>query len=116
MQLSRDLSINKNTAWLLQMKIRAAMASGEFEYFKPEKKPFRITLTKVKKPTLEDESTPSLSDHHLWNLLKRAIVGQYHRIDEHYLSRYIDEIQFKYDRRDVQFWGYNELISRALRL
>ncbi len=25
MQLSRDISVNKNTAWLLQMKIRKAM-------------------------------------------------------------------------------------------
>lgn len=29
LQLSRDLSINKNTAWLLQMKIRRAMKNNE---------------------------------------------------------------------------------------
>ncbi|MBN4071476.1 IS1595 family transposase [Crocinitomix catalasitica] len=30
LQLSRDLSVNKNTAWLLQMKIRSAMQEDEF--------------------------------------------------------------------------------------
>ena len=31
LQLSRDLSINKNTAWLLQMKIRSAMKEDTIE-------------------------------------------------------------------------------------
>lgn len=122
MQLSRDLSINKNTAWLLQMKIRAAMAEGEFEYFQPEKSSLRIPFTgkmiKLKKSASSEDGEvgQSNSDQHLWNHLKRAIIGQYHRIDEHYLYRYVDEIRFKFDRRARYFLGYDDLISRVLRL
>ncbi len=122
LQLARDISVNKNTAWLLQMKIRAAMAEGEFEYFKPEKRELRVTFTgrmnEVKKLiSYEKEDVGSSNrDQHLWNHLKRAIIGQYHRIDEHYLYRYVDEIRFKFDRKSKPFFGYEDLISKVLKL
>ena len=118
LQLSRDLSVNKNTAWLLQMKIRAAMSKGEFQYFQNEKRSVRVTLTghfgrarSAKKVQENDQYTPS---NGCWSLLKRALIGQYHRIDEHYLYRYIDEISFKYERRNLSDSGYAELLNRIL--
>ena len=35
-----------------------------------------------------------------WSLLKRAIVGQYHKITPEHLQEYIDEIAFKYNHRN----------------
>lgn len=34
LQLSRDLSVNKDTGWFLQMRIRAAMSEGELQFSK----------------------------------------------------------------------------------
>ena len=120
MQLSRDLSVNKNTAWLLQMKIRTAMREGEFQYFQKEKPTTRVTMTghfaqlrgsrKHEKP---NEQSPFGG---YWGLLKRALIGQYHRIDESYLYRYVDEITFKFARKKIHDKGFHELLHRALRL
>ena len=35
-----------------------------------------------------------------WGLLKRAVMGQYHRITERHLQDYINEIAFKYNHRN----------------
>jgi transposase-like protein len=48
-----------------------------------------------------------------WALLKRGIVGQYHKVSIRYLNRYIDEFCFRYNHRhndDV----FNLMISRAV--
>lgn len=48
-----------------------------------------------------------------WALLKRGIVGQYHKVSIRYLDRYIDEFCFRYNHRknpDV----FNLMISRAV--
>lgn len=48
-----------------------------------------------------------------WAILKRGIVGQYHKISLKYLNRYIDEFCFRYNHRangDV----FNLLIAKAV--
>lgn len=120
LQLSRDLTVNKNTAWLLQMKIRAAMREGELEYFQRENRKVKITLTgkfgafqRRKKANGEHVSG---IDRSYWGHLKRALIGQYHRIEECYLFRYVDEISFKYSRKNQPDFGCSELIQRVLRI
>ena len=44
-----------------------------------------------------------------WSLLKRGIVGQYHKVSAKYLSRYIDEFCYRYNHR-----GENELFGQLL--
>lgn len=120
MQLSRDLLVNKNTAWRLQMKIRAAMADGWLEDFLKER-----TLTNLKKrkfvagrSKLRIPFSFKMSDvvrvDGFWSHLKRAIIGQFHRIDEFYLNRYIDEINFKRAFRNSADSGFSELMERLL--
>ena len=195
MQLSRDISVNKNTAWLLQMKVRNAMSNDDPELLdgiieadetfiggkvkrNPRKNkphsggPHHLkpvfgmverngkVITKVVKssyrkdvmPILKELVTPRSTivtdgsqsyfpakkhfDKHMrmshstgvynrgiyhtntiegfWSQLKRAIIGQYHKISEHYLQFYLDEISFKYNHRTSPDGGYNYLISQML--
>lgn len=196
LQLSRDLSVNKNTAWLLQMKIRSAMSDDESvlldgiieadETFvggkmkKHSKKkhqnrggPHHLkpvlgmvqrhgkVITKVIEAPLRELIMPILKSYvtvestivtdgsqayfpakkhfekHMvmshstglykrgiyhtntiegfWSQLKRAIIGQYHKIDERYLQRYVDEISFKYNHRKSPDRGYNYLMEKLIR-
>ena len=110
LQLARDLSVNKNTAWLMGMKIRTAMEDGSLEKF--------IARTKSSSEITESMSiykVPSLV--HLGfdkvrTLLKRAIAGQYHKIDSFYLLLYLNEISFKYERRRCRDNAFCELMCR----
>ena len=119
MQLSRDLSVNKNTAWLLQMKIRAAMKDGKLELFKPRKFHENSGQNSTASPrdalnTIYGGHFISLNAFGYWSMLKRAIIGQYHKIDEYYLARYVDEIDFKSNRKNVKDKGFEELIRQLL--
>ena len=52
----------------------------------------------------------------LWNLVKRAIVGVYHRISDKYLQSYLREIQFKFNNRKKNMFDIllNNLISNQI--
>lgn len=195
MQLSRDISVNKNTAWLLQMKIRNAMGKGELEqlggiieadetfiggkvkkhskkkkqnrggphHLKPVfgmvqrngkvitkviESPYREVIMPILTTYITPQSTvvtdgsqsyfPAKKhfEKHMrmshstgvynrglyhtntiegfWSQLKRAIIGQYHKISEGYLQLYLDEISFKYNHRSSPDRGYSYLISQML--
>lgn len=45
-----------------------------------------------------------------WTTIKRAIVGQYHRISKDYLQSYLDEIAFKFNNKGEDL--FNLLITR----
>ncbi len=184
MQLSRDISVNKNTAWLLQMKIRNVMGKGDLEQLggkvkrhgksknKNQGGPHHLqpvlgmverkgnVILKTIKAPLREYVMPLLKKHvnaesiivtdgsqayfpvkkhfeghkimshstgiykrgiyhtntieGVWSQLKRAIIGQYHRISDEYLQFYLDEISFKYNHRDRTDLGYNRLLSQML--
>ena len=37
-----------------------------------------------------------------WSLVKRGIVGQYHKITRKYLQNYLDEFSFKFNFKDAE--------------
>jgi transposase-like protein len=37
-----------------------------------------------------------------WALLKRGIIGIYHHVDRKHLDKYVDEFEFRYNRRDLK--------------
>lgn len=185
LQLSRDLEVNKNTAWRIAMKIREAMISkGELltglvemdeayvggvprkmnyrhtgvgkhsagrgtknravlaaverggkvvaKVMKPGQKLSSITLDTFIKKNIDTEKSTLVTDKwrgytnvkdymwHLkidhsesfakggihtntvegfWSLLKRGIIGQYHKVSPHHLPSYIDEFTYRYNHR-----------------
>ena len=123
MQLSRDLKVNKNTAWLLQMKIRSAMSTGELEVFKeqeiePKLTPWGNFLQRRKQKGRANFITARNLKHFgiygVEGLFRRAIIGQYHKIDEFYLENYLDEVRFKFDRNTEVDLDYQELMGRLV--
>jgi transposase-like protein len=119
LQLARQLSVNKNTAWLLQMKIRVALEEGELEGF--NSKSLINKLVKFRKrnkttvPRQRIRFSFRKSDIHTENFgiyLKRAIYGQYHQIEEFFLHRYMDEFKFKLTVKNAEDYGYAELMKR----
>lgn len=48
-----------------------------------------------------------------WTIIKRAIIGVYHKISDKYLQNYIDEIAFKFNNR-MNNQVFNSLINNML--
>jgi transposase-like protein len=48
-----------------------------------------------------------------WSLLKRGIVGQYHKVSAKYLNKYIDEFCFRYNNRDISL-AFNLALQKAV--
>lgn len=49
-----------------------------------------------------------------WSMLKRAIIGQYHKITINHLQDYLNEIAFKYNYRNREN-AFNTLLSNSLK-
>jgi transposase-like protein len=47
-----------------------------------------------------------------WTTIKRAIVGQYHRVSPEYLQSYLDEVAFKFNNKGKDL--FNLLISKMV--
>lgn len=50
-----------------------------------------------------------------WAIVKRGIIGQYHKVSEHYLHKYLDEFSYRYNHRDLkQSEIFNKTIEKGL--
>jgi len=192
-ELARDLKVTKDTAWLVQMRVREAMKqspellSGIVEmdetYIggKPRKgnkdsrKRGRGTaktpvvgmverdgnvrakshknkslsfkeLKKIVRENIDTDNTKLITDQYrgyepfdgiidhetinhqyeyvknhvhtntiegFWSLLKRGIIGQYHKVSIKYLDRYVDEFCYKYNSRKVKC-GFDTFLGLAV--
>lgn len=48
-----------------------------------------------------------------WALLKRGIVGQYHKVSARHLDKYITEFAFRYNNRDISN-AFNLALKKAV--
>lgn len=123
LQLSRDIRVNKNTAWLMQMKIRAAMENDDLGIALTQQES-GISPIKFKKRDAQTLNVPrrilsyKVSDvvglGGYWTHLKRAIIGQYHQIDEFYLHFYLSERKYKQCHSNLAFNGFERLLAGML--
>jgi transposase-like protein len=198
LQLSRDIGVNKNTAWFLQKRIREAMDEGnhilkgivetdesyvggslvnKHEKYKQLKqynksgmehktpvlgmlerkgkivvkvlnKALGKEIKPIMKKTIAKESDlvtdgfggyKDLGKHYnqhiilnhtkkirrigvyhtnsiegFWSMLKRAIMGQYHKINPEHLQEYLNELAFKYNHRNNEY-AFEVLINNCLK-
>ena len=49
-----------------------------------------------------------------WTLLKRSIIGQYHKISKEHLQEYLNELAFKYNNKDKSINKFNVLLNNLL--
>lgn len=47
----------------------------------------------------------------VWSLLKRSVVGSYHKISTKHLDAYLDELEWRYNNRDNQFLFRDTLLK-----
>ena len=50
-----------------------------------------------------------------WALLKRGIVGQYHKVSARHLNKYINEFSFRYNHRNIEL-AFDLTLQKALTL
>lgn len=51
-----------------------------------------------------------------WAILKRGIIGQFHKVSKKYLQKYLDEFEYRYNRRDQETKDvFNNLLMKAVR-
>jgi len=49
-----------------------------------------------------------------WAILKRGIIGQFHKVSKKYLQQYLDEFEYRYNRRDINTKDvFNNLLMRT---
>lgn len=119
LQLARQLSVNKNTAWLLQMKIRVALEDGELDGFNSSNLMSRLVKFRNRNKTTEPRQRirfsfrkSTIQTENFGIYFKRAIYGQYHQIEEYFLHRYLDEFKFKHKVKNTSDYGYTDLMKR----
>lgn len=195
LQLAREIGVNKNTAWLMQMKLRQAMkedtilsgiVQSDETYIggalknmskkqKAKKNPYKsgmihkvpvlgmmsdsgkallrvldyangVNIKPIIYKEIDKESTLVTdgfgayagADKHFekhvilnhskkiftvdglgtsqiegfFSTIKRAVIGQYHKITSRYMQLYMDEINFKFNNKNLDL--FDELLSRAL--
>ena len=144
LQLSRDLEINKNTAWRIMMQIRGRMRQSkrrdlliridEMDKVRIGGKPLRTYIQERddrRRTTLTTDETTELTRavarhadwyvdddinaNRFWELLIRGVSGQYHILSYHHLQQYVDEFCYRYDLRAVDpFEAFHFTVRRCL--
>ena len=49
----------------------------------------------------------------VWSLLKRSIVGSYHKVSEKHLDAYLDELEWRFNKRKNP-WLFRDTLTRLL--
>lgn len=49
----------------------------------------------------------------VWSLLKRSIVGSYHKVSARHLDAYLDELEFRFNNRKNPFM-FRDVLLRVL--
>ena len=50
----------------------------------------------------------------VWSLLKRSIIGSYHKVSVKHLQSYLDELEWRFNNRDNP-WLFRDTLLRLLK-
>ena len=66
---------------------------------------------------VEDNGVNTNTIESFWAIVKRGIVGQYHKVSEYYLHKYLDEFTFRYNHRKAkQSVTFQKVLTRGVML
>ena len=51
------------------------------------------------------------SIENIWSLLKRSIVGSYHKVSVKHLDAYLDELEWRFNNRDNEYIFRDTLVQ-----
>jgi hypothetical protein len=49
----------------------------------------------------------------VWSLLKRSIIGAYHKVSVKHLDSYLDELEFRYNNRNNE-WAFRDALLKLV--
>jgi transposase-like protein len=105
-QLQRDLKVTYKTAWYMAMRIRRAMLDhvdmlmGIIE---------RVDHSLMY--SYNDINTNTIES--FWALLKRGVIGQFHKVSEKFLPLYLAEFCYRFNQRRQDMVFENTLLRCA---
>jgi transposase-like protein len=114
-----DLTARKLTA-LVRQNVdveNATLHTDEYKGYAHIKKFMEHRVVNHAREYVAEDGTHINALEGFWALVKRGIVGQYHHVTVRYLSRYLDEFSYRFDRRGMdkeQLFGLT--IKRAVML
>lgn len=133
LQMKRTLNVAYKTAWYLCHRIRAAMGDGQLissadrktlhGFIRANTSPDTEAIMTDEWPAylgIADEDTRHETVNHraeewvrgdvhtngienVWSLLKRSIVGSYHKVSVKHLGAYLDELEWRFNNRKNQY-------------
>ena len=52
-------------------------------------------------------------NENVWSLLKRSIIGSYHKVSVKHLDSYLDELEFRYNNRSNE-WAFRDAMLKLV--
>jgi transposase-like protein len=70
-----------------------------------------LRVNHSKKEWVRGKNIHTNTIENVWSLLKRSVVGSYHKVSTKHLDAYLDELEWRYNNRDNQFLFRDTLLK-----
>jgi transposase-like protein len=70
-----------------------------------------LRVNHSKKQWVRGKNIHTNTIENVWSLLKRSVVGSYHKVSTKHLNAYLDELEWRYNNRDNQFLFRDTLLK-----
>ena len=69
------------------------------------------TVNHAKKQWVRGKHIHTNNIENLWSILKRSVVGSYHKVSKNHLNAYLDELEWRYNNRENHFLFRDTLLK-----